>query len=200
MSESDAVPAVDRAGAALRRLIDAVLVDGVPGDLLAAVADGADVLTDRLLGAAPTEAHAGLGRYLETSSLVGSLNPLAPPAVVRGHDGSGTALLTVRFGRAYEGNPGEVHGAWVAAMFDEVLAAAVSSRPLRLVTGTLTVRFRRPTPLGVELRFDGTAGHAEGRKVHVSGRCVADGGVTADADAIFLAPRPSVLDDPRVGS
>ncbi len=56
----------------------------------------------------------------------------------------------------------------------------------RCVTGTLTVRYRRPTPLGPELEVRGRIVAVEGRKVTVASRVVAGGEVTVEADAVVL--------------
>ena len=52
--------------------------------------------------------------------MIGLSNPLAPPIRVR-QSGERSAEAHARFGAAYEGPPGCVHGGWVAAAFDEVL-------------------------------------------------------------------------------
>ena len=61
---------------------------------------------------------------------------------------------TVTFGSAYEGPPGHVHGGYVAAAFDELLGMTQSLGGMPGMTGTLTVRYRRPTPLRTELHPD----------------------------------------------
>ena len=54
------------------------------------------------------------------------------------------------------------------------------------MTGTLTVRYRRPTPLNTELEWDAGVDRREGRKLFVSGTCTANGHVTAEAEGIFI--------------
>ena len=59
------------------------------------------------------------------------------------------------FNAAYEGPPGNVHGGMVAAAFDEVLGMAQSLSGNAGFTGTLTIRYRSPTPLYEPLLFRG---------------------------------------------
>ncbi|HEV2427827.1 MAG TPA: PaaI family thioesterase [Acidimicrobiales bacterium] len=56
----------------------------------------------------------------------------------------------------------------------------------RCVTGTLAVRFLRPTPLGPELAVRGRVVDVAGRKVTVASRIEADGVTTVEADAVVL--------------
>jgi hypothetical protein len=55
------------------------------------------------------------------------------------------------------------------------------------MTGTLTVRYRSPTPLHTPLRFEGELERVEGRKNFTVGRCYAGDLVTAEAEGIFIA-------------
>jgi hypothetical protein len=93
----------------------------------------------------------------------------------------------VRYGYAYEGPPGCVHGGVIAAAFDEVLGFAQSLGGRPGMTGTLTVKYRRPTPLDTDLIFEGWVDRIEGRKIFTQGRCLADGVVTAEAEGLFIS-------------
>mgnify|MGYP006303230097 CR=1 FL=1 len=95
-----------------------------------------------------------------------------------------------RFGPAYEGPPGCVHGGWVAAAFDEVLGFAQSLTGIPGMTGTLTVIYRRPTPLETDLRFEARVERTEGRKRFVRGTVTGGGELTAEAEGIFIAIDP----------
>ncbi|CAN5232097.1 PaaI family thioesterase [soil metagenome] len=85
------------------------------------------------------------------SPLIGMANPLAPPMTIDEVDG--LIVASARFGQAYEGPPGCVHGGYVAAAFDELLGATQSLSGAPGMTGTLTVRYEKPTPLHTDLRF-----------------------------------------------
>jgi hypothetical protein len=92
-------------------------------------------------------ANAGdVGAFFDQSPMIGLANPLAPP-IRLSQTGPRTALGLVTFGSAYEGPPGSVHGGFVAAAFDEVLGYVQSLGERPGMTGTLTVRYRSPTPL-----------------------------------------------------
>ena len=56
----------------------------------------------------------------------------------------------------------------------------------RCVTGTLTVRYLRPTELGPELEVRGRIMAVDGRKVTVASRVVVGDLVTVEADAVVL--------------
>jgi acyl-coenzyme A thioesterase PaaI-like protein len=91
------------------------------------------------------------------------------------------------FGSAYEGPPGHVHGGYVAAAFDEVLGFANALSGTPGMTGTLTVRYRQPTPLHTELRFEARFERAEGRKIFTSGQLFAGDTLCAEAEGLFIA-------------
>ena len=80
-----------------------------------------------------------------------------------------------------------MHGGYVAAAFDEVLgfANALSGNPG--MTGTLTVRYRRPTPLHTELRFEAHYDRSEGRKIFTSGQLFAGETLCAEAEGLFIS-------------
>jgi len=66
-----------------------------------------------------------------------------------------------------------------------------------VVTARLSIRYRLPTPLDVQLRFEARVVRHSGRRLVARARCLApttDGGteVTAEAEALFVAiPRRS---------
>ena len=120
----------------------------------------------------------------ESSPLSGQSNPIAPPLVMRVAGGEGEASAV--FGVAYEGPPGHVHGGFVAAAFDEVLGMVQSLTGSPGMTGTLTVRYRRPTPLHRQVRFAARVDHVEGRKIFAVGELYDGEPLCAEADAIFV--------------
>jgi acyl-coenzyme A thioesterase PaaI-like protein len=121
----------------------------------------------------------------EHSPFIGRANPLAPPIRLEVIDGVLHGRVT--FGSAYEGPPGCVHGGYVAAAFDELLGATQSLSGSAGMTGTLTVRYRSPTPLHTELRFEGHLARVEGRKIFTEGRVWAGERLCAEADAVFIS-------------
>jgi acyl-coenzyme A thioesterase PaaI-like protein len=123
--------------------------------------------------------------FFDHSPIIGQANPLAPPLRVEIRDSA--VHGHARFGSAYEGPPGAVHGGFVAAAFDEVLGMAQSLGGAPGMTGTLTIRYRRPTPLHTDLRFEGTLDRQEGRKLFTSGRLFAPDGLCAEAEGLFIS-------------
>jgi acyl-coenzyme A thioesterase PaaI-like protein len=131
--------------------------------------------------------YAGMEHFHDRGPLVGFSNPLAPPLelaidvevrVVRGRG---------RFGPAYEGAPGIVHGGFVAAALDEILGMATVFSGGPGMTRELSVRYLLPTPVDVELEFTGRFERAEGRRLLVSAEVEAAGARTAEASGIFIA-------------
>jgi acyl-coenzyme A thioesterase PaaI-like protein len=119
--------------------------------------------------------------------LIGLSNALSPPIELRAGDDLRTVHGRAVFGSAYEGPPGCVHGGYVAAAFDEVLGFANSLSGTPGMTGTLTVRYRRPTPLHTELRFEGRYDRSEGRKIFTTGQLFAGETLCAEADGLFIS-------------
>lgn len=103
-------------------------------------------------------------------------------------DGSPLVVGTVCLGSEREGPPRTVHGGMVAAVFDEVLAGVLATAGASgSVTGKLTVRYRKPTPTNTDLRFEAWVEHHQGRRLTARAQCVANGEVTAEAEALFIS-------------
>lgn len=129
--------------------------------------------------------------FFDDSPLVGRANPLAPPLRLWVEPGTDDRWPAIRgsatFGSAYEGPPGHVHGGFVAAAFDEVLGMTQSVTGQPGMTGALTVRYRSPTPLHVELDFRGRVERVEGRKIFVAGTVHDGDTLTAEAEGLFIS-------------
>lgn len=121
---------------------------------------------------------------MDRNPVTGAANPLAPPLKLRFTESG--VVGVAHFGTAHEGPPGAVHGGWLAAAFDALLGMAQSMSGRTGLTGTLTVRYRRPTPLHDEVRFEGALDRVDGRKLLCSGRSYVGGVLTAEADATFV--------------
>jgi acyl-coenzyme A thioesterase PaaI-like protein len=117
--------------------------------------------------------------------VLGRLNPLAPPLGFAWEDGRTVAHVT--YGTAYEGPPGCVHGGVIAAAFDQVLSLANVVNGAAGPTAKLELRFRRPTPLHVPVRYEGWQTRVAGRRLHVEGRLLVEGEVTVEAEGIFVS-------------
>jgi hypothetical protein len=189
-----------RLAAAMRKVIELLVTTEAPEDELCAAADRLERYAQRLetqpqrhiTWGSPEASIAGTtGGFFDLSPLIGLANPLSPPitlwvdgAIVRG---------TVVFGWAYQGPPGYVHGGLVAALFDETLGFAQSMLESPGMTGTLTVRYRKPTPLLTELRIEATVQRVDGRKIFTEARLYAGDTLTAEAEAVFISLSASTL-------
>jgi acyl-coenzyme A thioesterase PaaI-like protein len=121
----------------------------------------------------------------EFSAMTGPSNPVAPPMELWLDEDA--ARGRIRFGRAYEGHPGHVHGGYLATAFDELFGKTYRlSSDGPVVTGTLTVRYRKPAPLEVPFEFEGRVAEVRGRKILLQATCHADGVLIADAEALFV--------------
>ena len=116
--------------------------------------------------------------------VIGRSNPVAPPIEITIEEG--LVQGRVRLGLAYEGPPGYAHGAVIAGAFDQILGLANLASGNVGMTGTLKVRYRRPTPLDTDLLFEGWADRVEGRKIYTEGRLLAGENVTAEAEGVFV--------------
>jgi acyl-coenzyme A thioesterase PaaI-like protein len=187
-----------RLAAAMRLVIERLVASDAPEEELRSAARELERYAEHLRthprlrhfqGYAESANAGDVGAFFDQSPLIGLANPLAPP-VRLAKTGDRTALGRVRFGSAYEGPPGCVHGGFVAAAFDEVLGFTQSLMGNPGFTGTLSVRYRVPTPLHTELRFEGRIDGVERRKTFASGRVLAGETLCAEAEAIFVAARP----------
>lgn len=183
-----------RLSAAMREVIERLVTTDAPEAELRAVADRLESYAEHLRGhpvrtrleGFAESANAGEDRgFFDYSPLIGLANPLAPP--IRLAEEDGTVVGQVRFGQAYEGPPGHVHGGFIAASFDEVLGYTQSLTGSPGMTGTLQVVYRAPTPLHVELRFEGRVDRVEGRKIFTTATLHADGRLCAEASGIFIS-------------
>jgi len=104
------------------------------------------------------------------------------PFAVEPLDVRGRATIT----SAYEGPPGCVHGGVIAALFDELLGVANITSGVGAMTGTLTIKYRSPTPLYTPLDFAARTTEIDGRKVYTRGTIHAGERLCAEAEGIFI--------------
>jgi len=189
---------VDRLAAVLgsltdtvRDLVDATVRTTVHDDELRAVRDEVAGLVARLRagelpGPASTRYGAGPGARVWGNAVIGVANAVAPPLRVMRNPG-GAFHAEVHLGAAYEGPPGLVHGGVSAMLLDHLMGETASASRGTIFTGTLTMRYRRGTPLG-PLRLEAHVTREEGRKVFVAATISDSDGVTVEADGVFIRP------------
>ena len=166
---------------------------------LAAVADRLEAFTPevpfpRFVAPPPSETprQEAMGGSMPFDVIVGPFNPVALP--VRLAFEPPKALGYATFDVAYEGAPGCVHGAALAATFDIVLTAANSLVGATGPTVRLGIRYRRPTLVNEEAVFEGWVTEVTERRVFSLGRIVQGGVVTVEAEGEF-----AILNQEAVG-
>jgi acyl-coenzyme A thioesterase PaaI-like protein len=117
--------------------------------------------------------------------VIGLYNPVALPVQMSLEDGRavGQAVFTT----PYEGPPGCVHGAVLAACFDQVFVLAAMASGQGGPTVRLELDFRRPTPLRRPVTFEAWVTAVDGRKIRTEGRVLFEGEVCVEARGTFVA-------------
>jgi acyl-coenzyme A thioesterase PaaI-like protein len=121
------------------------------------------------------------------NAVVGLRNPVAPPLEIK-RDPGGKAWADFHLGAAYEGPPGLVHGGVAALVLDQVLGEAAGAGGKPGMTGTLTLRYRRGTPLG-DLHAEASIDRVEGIKTFAVGHIADAEGLTVEAEGVFILPK-----------
>lgn len=211
--ERPGLPAVEVGAAAeVRRLAAALLDRTVDPELSARVASEVAALADSIEACPPrtkVEAfatypgHQRIEHFVETgrwpdpppdggevtfdalSFVGGPLNPLSSGA--RFFRSGDEAVAEVCFTATYEGPPARAHGGMIAAVFDEVMGTVFRVRGMASsFTGTLSVRYVAPAPLGELLRFRAALAATEGRKHTITASASGPDGLFATAEGLFI--------------
>lgn len=201
-SETFTGPGRTRLAEATRHLIDAVMTTEEADDSdLDAAADAVEQIVESLTGVPAGRHPAGVRTrdetagpdYLPRSPVVGETSPFAPPFSWDVRDGR--AFATATLGAPYEGPPGFVHGGMIALVFDEVLGMANIASGSPGMTGTLTVKYRRPTPLRHPVQLEGWVERVQGRRILTRGTMHVDGTLTAEAKGTFVSITPPLAQE-----
>lgn len=179
---------------ALRRLGEASLRTTVGHDVVTDVQRQVEELTARL------EAEmipANFGVVVTNSghvrgygnAVVGLRNPIAPPLTIVQDRVKGGASSEFFLNALYEGPPGKVHGGVLALVLDQIFGEAAAAGGTPGMTGTLTLRYRKPTALGA-MSAEAWVDSSAGIKTIVKGWLKdAEGEVTVEAEGLFILPR-----------
>ena len=160
-------------------------------------ADELDGIAERLERYVPDEIpprYAGNPKHPEPHDffqydvMLGLYNPLALP--IRMSWEEPRAIGRACFTTPYEGPPGCVHGAVIAAAFDQVFNVAHLMAGSAGPTAELTLRYRHPTPLHADLVFEAHIEAIEGRKIRSVGSVRSGDEVTVEATGLFIAIDP----------
>ncbi len=203
-AESTGDEPLNRVAAAMRRISAVIIGQPINEGDLSDAAEELAALADRLESAAPGEKRSrpqpfptgNPQDHFPTSPMVGFANPIAPPVdvwAVVGESGRREIRGRVTFGLQYEGPPTCVHGGAIAELFDELLGLANIVVGQAGMTGTLKVRYNRPTPLLAPLDLLARYTGREGRKIYTWGGIYHGGELTAEADGIFIEVMPGQM-------
>ncbi len=191
------------AAAALRRLGHAIVAHMVGDELFGRVTAQAQALLAEV-EATPDRVRArfdmvdsvfvlpppdGSGRIKFPDGIVtGKANPLGLAAdMTREGD---VAVLRATLGPAFEGAPGRAHGGVMAALMDEAMGFVLSINATTAYTGRLTVTYRAPTPLGVELELRAKLHSHHGRKLRIEADAHHETTLIAHGEGLFIAVDP----------
>ncbi|MDT5139564.1 MAG: hypothetical protein QOD58_3826 [Mycobacterium sp.] len=158
-----------------------------------------------LAAAAPTDLAPRIGDraddarriYLDHATDIGAFNPCFPEYRFD-HIDAEQATGRVTFPLIYEGPPGLVHGGFLGVFFDCVMQHQNCVTGLSGKTRSLTVTFRRPTPVLTELRFDITRSQVE-RGITSTARLLLGDEVLCIGEVNTLASRPDQLSTTQFG-
>ena len=188
-----------RAATALRRLGHAIVGHDVPASVFDSISSQVDTWLPSV------EAAPGRSRSVETMKqhmferpAEGSPIGTFPDCVVSGdanpmgldvqffREGD-EAVSRVVLGPAFEGAPNRAHGGVVAAVFDDLMGFVLTIHESPAYTAELTVRYRRPTPVGEEIEFRARLADRKGRRLHIEAEATdSEGTKIATAEGLFI--------------
>lgn len=176
----------------VRDLVDATIRTEVDAEVIRAAQAEIEEITARLRKAQLDGAFGvrfsseGFTRAWGNAAM-GLRNPIAPPLVITTTT-DGHASTDFHLGAAYEGPPGLVHGGVSALLLDQLVGQAASAGGHPGMTGTLTVRYLRGTPLG-DLHGEAAITATDGPKTFVAGFLADAEGRTVECEAVMVLPR-----------
>ena len=170
--------------ATIRTEADEQTVADVKRDIDAAVARLQARQLDGAFGVRVTTSGESMGWG---NAVIGIRNAFAPPLMTQ-RDADGRVSADFHLGAAYEGPPGHGHGGVAAMILDHVLGEAASVDRQPRFTGTITMRYVRPTKLG-PLRTEAGQVRRDGVKTYCAGYIADAEGVTVEAEGVFITPR-----------
>jgi hypothetical protein len=184
--------------ASIRGLVETMLrVPRLPPDLAAEVERTRASLDALERSLAPHARHDPVPRmgpepetqrpYCVSGVILGPHHPLRPELEIAHADG--VTRGSVCFGVTFEGPPGCVHGGFVAHFFDQILGQHNLWARIPAMTGTLSVRFRKGTPILRELDFEVRHELRSERKVVTRAHLAAGGETFSEAEGTFVVPK-----------
>ena len=120
----------------------------------------------------------------ELVSVGGRSHPCSPE--LRWQEASNRITGTVKFSQAFEGPPGHVHGGWVAGVLDHLMGMTHVRTGHPGMTGGLSVRYLKPTPLNQVIEVSAQATELDDKRTQVKAEMRFGATTTATAEAIFV--------------
>ena len=120
----------------------------------------------------------------ELVSVGGRSHPCSPE--LRWQEASNRITGTVKFSQAFEGPPGHVHGGWVASVLDHLMGMTHVRTGHPGMTGGLSVRYLKPTPLNQRIGVSAQATELDDKRTEVNAEMRFGETTTATAEAIFV--------------
>lgn len=183
---------------AVRRLVRITTENAAGPEETAAAAARIGALADELEAHVPASPPSHYGAVPEDPEahdvfpydiVLGIYNPLALPVEMTWEPPR--AVGHARFDGPYEGPPGCVHGAVLAAVFDQVLNIANLMSGTVGPTANLSLEYRRPTPLHEPLVFEAWIESVMERKIRTVGHVRFGDYVCVEASGLFIQFDPA---------
>ena len=92
----------------------------------------------------------------------------------------------MRFNQTFEGPPGHVHGGWVAGVLDHLMGMTHVRTGHPGMTGGLSVRYLKPTPLNQVIEVSAQATELDNKRTEVKAEMRFGETTTATAEAVFV--------------
>lgn len=97
------------------------------------------------------------------------------------------AVTTVNLGPGFEGAPNRAHGGVVTAIYDDLCGFLLMLEQVTAFTAYLKVDFQGPTPLGADITYRARVTERDGRKIYMTGECLAEDQVITTCEGLFLS-------------
>jgi len=176
---------------AIRALVDVAIRTTASADEVRLAQAGIEEITARLQAGGLTGPYGVRFRTDGASrawgnAVIGLRNAVAPPLVIAKDDRG--VHSEFHLGAAYEGPPGSVHGGVLSLVLDQMLGQAAGAGGKPGMTATLTLTYRKRTPLG-DLSCRAWIERTEGHKTWARGELCGPDGVTVEAEGLFILPK-----------
>ena len=183
-----------RLASATRALNEKLVSTDIDPELAAALTEKIEDLTEELSQAQQVSGLVDMARrgqrgtiddvMGELVSVGGRSHPCSPE--LRWQEAPNQIMGTVRFSQAFEGPPGHVHGGWVAGVLDHLMGMTHVRTGYPGMTGGLSVRYLKPTPLNEAIEVSAQATELDDKRTEVKAEMRFGQTTTATAEAIFV--------------